>query len=194
MRTKVSIFTALMMWIGVSCFAQEVENRWGVELSIGSSFTTEKPGGISVKTGLGSELILHYRFLPHWSAYTGWGYMRYSAKGSFGGSDLHLEETGYRLGLQFTHPLGQLPIAWYVRAGGLFNHIEAEQDGDIVADTHHGPGWQLGAGLECTLGSGWSLTPGISMNHFSKEMEFNQVDTPVDLREITLRVGVLKRF
>lgn len=194
MKTKVCILTALIYWIGVSCFAQEKVSRFGVELSIGPSLTLEKPGGASVSTGLGSDLILHYRFLPHLGVYTGWGFRCYSVDKSFVGDDIHFMETGYRLGIQFTHPIGQLPVSCYVRAGGLYSHIEAETDEDIIADTHHGPGWQLGAGLDFSLGSAWSLTPGVLMNHFSKDMKYSGLATPVDLRELSISVGLLKRF
>ncbi len=68
--------------------------------------------------------------------------------------DTDFEETGYTFGLQFIHPLGTSEkISYLIRAGGIYNHIEVENSaGDITADSGHGLGWEIGAGVQVYFG------------------------------------------
>lgn len=195
MKTKVLVLTAIILFFQFSVNAQEKEKRFGFELSTGASIATKKPGGSTLNPGFGLEGIFHYRFLPHTGVYGGWGWNRFGADNSFAGNDVCFEETGYVFGLQFKHPIGESKTSYYLRAGGLYNHIEIENaDGDITHDSGHGLGWQVAGGLDFQLGKNWSLTPGVKFNALNRDVENEGVNVPLDLNYLQLRIGLLKKF
>jgi opacity protein-like surface antigen len=195
MKTKGLIAFVMFAILSLNGIAQESEKRFGFELGSGASFATSQLAGTSLKTGFGFEGIFHYRFMPHAGIYGGWGWNKLAANNSFAGSDVCFEETGYVLGLQFKHPVGSMPLSYYLRAGGLYNHIEVENaDGDIIGDTGHGFGFQLAAGIDYSLGKNWSLTPGVKFNSLSRDLEMGGTTTKLNLNYVSVRVGILKRF
>jgi len=195
MKTKV-IFTLMVLAIFTkTIFAQENEKRFGFEVSTGASVATKKLGGSTLNPGVGFEGIFHYRFMPHIGVYGGWGWNKFGADESFAGNDVCFEETGYVFGLQFKHPIGERATSYYFRAGGLYNHIEIEnEDGDVTNDSGHGLGWQLAGGFDFKLGKNWSLTPGVKFNSLSRDVDHNNQKVTLDLDYFQFRVGILKTF
>ncbi len=98
------------------------------------------------------------------------------------------------LGLQFKHPIASSPLSYYVRLGGLYNHLEFEEGDDIIEDTGHGLGFQLAGGVEIELGSNWSINPGFKFNALSRDLDNSGIKTELDLNYINVRVGIIKRF
>ncbi|MEE4178513.1 MAG: outer membrane beta-barrel protein [Bacteroides sp.] len=195
MKTKGIITILLLTSLALSTVAQEKEKNFGFEFSTGISQATSNPDELNLQTGFGFEGIFHYRFLPHAGIYGGWGWNRFGSEESFAGNDVCFEETGYVMGLQFKHPLENIPVSVFFRAGALYNHIEVENAaGDIIADTGHGFGWQLAAGVDLKLGKNWSLTPGLKFNHLSGDVELDNEITTINQNYLSLRVGLLKRF
>ncbi|MBU1368234.1 MAG: porin family protein [Bacteroidetes bacterium] len=195
MRTKVLLTLLLITLMSVTSFAQLHEKRFGLELSTGASMATSKPGNTQLNTGFGFEGIFLYRLATHTDAYAGWGWNRFGADNSFAGADVCFEETGYVFGLQFKHPIGTMPLSYFLRAGGLYNHIEIENAaGNIIGDTGHGLGFQLAAGIDYALGKNWSITPGIKFNSLSRDVEMEGVTTKLNHNYLSLRIGFLKRF
>jgi hypothetical protein len=195
MKTKVCLSIAFVILFFTTSLAQENEPRFGVELNGDVSFVSSDLAGASLKTGLGFEAILQYRFMPFTSVYGGWGYNHFNANESFAGSDIDFEQTGYILGLQFKHPVGNSPVSYFVRAGALYCHIETENNnGDIISDTGHGIGWQGAAGIEVSMGRNWSLAPGLKYNWLSGETGFEGTNYQLDHRTVSARIGIIKRF
>ncbi len=195
MKVRALVVAIAMILVSVNVTAQAQEKRFGFELSGGPSFSTTYPGNTNLKKGAGIEGIFHYRFLQHTGIYAGWGWNRFAsdASESFGNTDF--EETGYVFGLQFKHPVGATNLKYYVRAGGLYNHIEQENEaGEIIQDSGHGLGWQLAGGLDVSLGKNWSLTPGVKFNALNREIENAGNKTDTDFNYISVRVGILKTF
>jgi opacity protein-like surface antigen len=173
----------------------KAQNNLSLEVRTGADFATEKLGDADLNTGFGFEATLAYRFMPHLSAYAGWGWHKFTADESFAGSDVDFEETGYTFGLQFLHPMGLSNLDYYIRAGGIYNHIEVENnDGNITADSGHGLGWQAEAGLVFPLNDNWSLKPGVRYRSLSRDIEIENVTTSTDLRYIELGVGISVKF
>ncbi len=195
MKTKVLLL--LVVFASLNCFAQEKEPRFGIEMDGGASFALKKLDDANMKAGFGFEGTLHYRFYKHIGAYAGWGWNRFSSENSFAGKNCDFEETGYVFGLQFKHPIGNSPIAYYVRAGGLWNHIEIENsEGDIIKDTKHGLGFQLAGGIYIPIGKNWSVNTGLKFNSLNrKDVEFpDDIKRTLDLKYLSLRVGIVKSF
>lgn len=195
MKAKRFVFLAILGLLTMGSFAQEKERRFGFELSSGVSIATSKLSDAKLQPGFGLEGIFHYRFMPHTGIYGGWGWNRFGSDNSFAGSDVCFEETGYALGLQFKHPVGASALSYYLRGGGLYNHIETENaEGDVIHDTKHGWGFQLAGGIDINLGKNWSLTPGIKFNSLSRETKFEGVSKQMNLNHLSVRAGILKKF
>ncbi len=194
MKTKGLVVTMLVL-LTISSFAQKTEKRFGFELNSGVSMATKKIDDASLKPGFGFEGTFHYRFMPHIGVYAGWGWNRFGAEASYAGNDVCFEETGYVFGLNFNHPIGTSKLAYYLRAGALYNHIETENsDGDIIHDTGHGFGYQLAGGIDIDLGKNWSLTPGLKFNSLSRDTDYEETTKKLDYQYISARVGIMKRF
>lgn len=178
-----------------SVFAQQSSSKFSIELNAGPSLATQSLGGTDLKTGVGFEGIVSYRFMPHLGVYAGWGWNKFASDEPFEGINADFEETGYLFGLQFKHPIQTPDIQWLVRAGGLYNHIEIENpDGEIEWDTGHGLGYQVMAGIEFSIGSTWSLTPTVRYQSLSREIDVNESVSDLDLRYVSARIGLVKSF
>jgi opacity protein-like surface antigen len=134
--------------------------------------------------------------MPHVGIYAGWGWNRMAADHSFAGDDMCFEETGYIFGLQFMHPIADSRFSYYFRGAGLYNHIETENvEGEIVNDSRHGLGYQLGAGVNFSMKNNWSLNMGLKYNSLSRETEFEGVTETLDYKYISVvRIGIVKHF
>ena len=195
MKVKGILVFTVILTFSLNGMAQEKSNRFGFELTAGPSFATKDLADEKLKTGLGFEGLLHYRFIGESGIYIGWGWNKFAAEESFAGSNIDFEETGYIYGLQFKQGVLNNSLSYFVRVGGLYNHIEVEnENGDIIGDTGHGMGWQVAGGVEIGLGAGWLITPGIKFNSLSRELEMNEITTQLDLNYLNIRIGILKTF
>lgn len=187
--SKKIIIAAILIFISFGSYAQ---NNWSIEIRPGVNFATQEIGGVDLKTGYGAEAALGYMFMPHLGAYAGWGWNKFKAESSFAGlGDVDFEVTGYTFGLQFIHPIATSNTSYLVRIGGIYNHIEVEnRDGDIIADSGHGFGWELGAGLNFALGGNWNLRPQVGYRSLSRDIKAGNVTTEAKLNYITAGLGI----
>ncbi|MPR31866.1 outer membrane beta-barrel protein [Salmonirosea aquatica] len=173
----------------------QAQNRWSIEFRPGVNFATKKLADADLKTGFGAGAIISYRFLPHLGLYTGWSWNRFNASQSFAGVETDFEETGYNYGLQFIHPIGDSRINYLIRAGGLWNHIEVEAtDGNLVADSGHGFGWQAELGLAMLLDDHWRVQPGVRYRSLARDLSVGSVSNAVDLKYISVGLGIVRTF
>jgi len=195
MKTKVLFTIMTLAGMTVSGLTQERAHRFGFEFNAGASMAVSEPAGTSLKPGMGFEGVFHFRILDHTGIYAGWGWNRMAADNSFAGDNARFEETGYVFGIQHTQPLANSPLGLFLRAGGLYNHIEVESaEGAITHDTGHGLGFQVACGLRVDLGSNWSLQPGVRFNYLSSELDIEGVTASLDHHYLALRVGIVKMF
>lgn len=90
------------------------QDRWRVDIRPGVAFPTEQLGDADLSTGYGLEGTVAYRFMPHLSAYAGWGWHQFSAEASFAGANVDVEENGYTYGLRFTHPIASSSVSYII--------------------------------------------------------------------------------
>jgi len=175
--------------------AAVAQDLWSVEARGGAAFATEKLAEADLGTGIGFEGNVSYRFMEHLAAYGGWSWLHFTTDGSSWGGEMDVEETGYLFGLKFVHPIGEGPLSYLVRAGGTVNHIEVEDDGgDIVADSKHGLGWEVGLGLVYDLNDSWQISPGVRYRALSRDLEAGNTTYSVDLNYISADVGISYSF
>lgn len=190
--TKTLLIAVAILLAAQTSYAQ---NSFSLELRTGVDFATQELGDADLNTGFGFDGILSYRFMPHTSIFGGWGWHRFTSDDSFAGANMDFEETGYTFGLEFLHPLGQSPVNFYLRGGGIYNHIEVEDDdGDITGDSDHGLGWQAGAGLAFDIGNRWMLKPGVRYRSLSRDIEVGDISSDIDLTYFNIAVGIAKTF
>lgn len=188
-----TLFLSLFIFAAVQL--THAQNNFSLELRTGADFATQELGNTDLNTGFGFDGILSYRFMPHTAVFGGWGWHRFGSDDSFAGTDVDFEETGYTFGLEYLHPLGNTQLNYYLRGGGIYNHIEVESsDGDITADSDHGLGWQIEGGLAFELGNRWMLKPGIRYRSLSRDIDIGNTTTDVDLTVFNLSVGISKTF
>lgn len=173
----------------------QAQSKLGWEIRPAVAVATEDLGDADLNTGFGFEGTLSYVFIDKLSGYAGWSWYQFNADQSFAGTDVDFEETGYTLGLQFKNAIGQSALDYFVRGGAIINHIETENnEGDITADSGHGLGWQLGAGIEIDLGRAWMLKPGIRYRSLSRNIDIGTVKTAVDLNYLSFGIGISRTF
>lgn len=202
MRTKVLFLMAMLVcatsvWGQSSCCEGAPYKKFGVELDGGLSIPISKLAGASLSPSVGGEILVHYKFMPHFGLYGGWGWNQLKAKESFAGQDIDFEETGYILGLEWKHPfVCSSPIAYYVRGGALYNHIEVENNpqGDIIGDTKHGWGYQVAVGVDIPMGSNFHFTPGVKFNSLTRPLNFGDNDLSLSQKYLSVRLGFLYCF
>lgn len=182
----------LLTAVAVVCISQITfaQDRWSIEFRPGVNFATTELGDIDLKTGFGLEGSVAYRFMPHLAVYAGWSWNKFGSDARIDGTNLDFEETGYTYGLQFIHPIGESKINFIARVGGLANHIEVEQDDDIISDSDHGFGWQVEGGLAIPLGASWRLMPSVRYRSLASEIEIQTVTTSVVLNYISVGLGL----
>ncbi len=148
-------------------------------------------GSTDLKNGGGFEVSFSYRFIPRLAAYAGWGRNSFNPENSDNSVD-HFQETGYRFGLLFIHPMSsESKFNILLSAGGVFNHIETENDdGDIIDDTGHGLGWEVEAALSIMLNKRWQIVPGFRYHALTRDITIGAVKESVDLNYVSLGVGV----
>jgi hypothetical protein len=191
--TTMAALTALFIAAPVTA-----QGPWTLDLRAGAALPTQDLGQDEISTGTGFEGSLGYRIMEHVSAYAGWDWHRFAADQSFAGSDVDFEETGYAYGVRFEHPFsgesGGGP-AYTLRAGGTYNHLEIENsEGDIIADSGHGAGWEVGAGVTFGLNEAWRVSPGARYRSLSSDVELGDTTTDVDLRYVALEIGITWSF
>jgi len=158
--------------------------------------TPGKLAGTELDMGVGFGVTVAWRVQPHLHVYGGWDWLHFGSDNSFAGSDRDFEETGYTFGLRFEHPLGDASRLLYrVDAGGTYKHVEIEDvDGDIIADSKHGLGYEAGLGLLWPAGDAWRFGPTIRFRSLSPDFDINGVTTSGTLRYVGLEMGVSRRF
>ncbi|SMD41527.1 Outer membrane protein beta-barrel domain-containing protein [Aquiflexum balticum DSM 16537] len=191
-KALASIFIAIAM-VSIS-HVSLAQDRWSFEVRPGVNFATTKLGEANLNTGFGAEGTFAYRFMPNLSVYAGWSWNKFGSDQKVDGTNLDFEETGYTYGLQYTHPLGDSNINLLVRAGGLANHIEVEKGSDVISDSGHGFGWQIEGGLAIPLSDNWELVPSVRYRSLSRDIEIESVTTAVDLKYISLGLGIVFKF
>jgi Outer membrane protein beta-barrel domain len=189
------LFGALTVLLITTGGTAEGQSPWRFEVAGGAAFATQELGNSSLGTGFGFEGTVGYRVQPHLWVYAGWDWHRFTSDES-AAADGDFDETGYAFGLQFEHPLrGLEAVALRLRAGGTYNHIEAENAaGDLVGDSDHGLGWEAGAGLAFQLNDRWQVTPGARFRSLSRDFTLGGLPTSADLRYVAVEVGFSRRF
>ena len=173
------------------------QHRWSAEFRPNVNFPTTTFDRSDLTPGFGFEAAIEYQFMPRLGAYAGWGYNAFTPDDSDvdGIQPRDIDLTGYTFGLQFIHPIRGSSLSYLIRVGGIYSHIEVEnEDGDVIADSGHGLGWEIGAGLQLDLGRKWYLRPQLGYRALSRDLEYGRITSDVDLKYISLGVGIAKGF
>jgi len=190
--TLTSACVLSFLFVASPLFAQP---RWMAEVRGGVNVAVDEFAAVDLKTGAGLEMGLGVRVAPDLFVYGAWDWQNRAAKTQLLGTTADVEDTGYAFGLRYVAPLSGRAKPW-VRAGGLFNHVEIEDEdaGDLVADSKHTFGFELGGGLDVALNDRWSLTPGVRYRRFEPKVRFGGAESSSTLSYVTVDVGVSLKF
>lgn len=190
------LFLTTVALILFMAFNQSIaQNKWTISLRPGVDYATQNIADANLKFGLGADLTIAFRLIPHLAAYTGWSWNHFAVDNSFAGSDASFEETGYSFGLQFIHPFGESGLSYLVKAGLTYNHIEIENNnGDIIIDSGHGLGFQTEAGLVIHLSERFSISPSVRYRSLNRDIKIQNAVASVNLNYISLGVGLSYTF
>jgi len=174
------------------------DSKWALDLSAGLAAPSSEVQGDDLGTGLGFEGAFSYQLRQHLFAYAGWDWRRFAPDESFAGSDVDFEETGYAFGLRFDHPFGGEEgdgATYRIRAGATLNHVELEDaDGELISDSGHGLGWEVGAGVTLPLGGRWRLVPEARFRATDREVEVGASTFDVPLHYFSFDLGFSRSF
>jgi hypothetical protein len=134
--------------------------------------------------------------LPGLDLYGGWDWLRFAPDRSFAGDDRYFEENGYTFGLRFEGALGGGEEALIrIDGGGTYRHVEIEdQGGDLIENSGHSLGMEVGAGLVFPLNGSWRITPMLRYRSLSPEFDLAGGKVEGDLRYGALEVRVARLF
>lgn len=198
-RSGTNCLLSIILFCSISFLAFSnvtlAQKAWGLEIRPGVNFATKNLSDANLETGFGIEGTVSYRIIPQLSAYAGWGWNRFAAVQSFAGTKNDFEETGYTFGLQFIHPFEKENLAYLIELGGVLNHIEVENNnGDVIADSGHGLGWQAGIGLSIQLGQRFNLIPAVRYRALARDLKIGETTTAVDLNYVSGGIGLSWSF
>lgn len=190
---KFSFFLlAIILLLSISTKAQE---KWSVEFRPRLNFPTGDVGNTDTKIGFGFELTGAYKIMPHFAVYAGWGLNEFKGDDSLLTEELTLKETGYTFGFQIIKPIGTSAFSYLARAGAVYNHIEIENNsGSITADTGHGFGWQVAAGVDYEFAPNLALRPMLRYRSLSRDITIENYSTEFKLNYISFGIGLAWDF
>ena len=169
------------------------QGRWSWEIDAGTAVPTARLAGAKLETGFGAGANVRYAIQSDLAAYAGWEWFRFRTAELLDGDAVHVEDTGYTFGLRYEYPFKGRMRGW-VRAGGLANHIELEQDGDVVGDTPHRLGYEVGGGLAIPLGLRTMVVPGARFREVARDLRVGDAVRSGTLSYVTIGVGLAVRF
>lgn len=188
--TSASILSVLLLASPVSA-----QPRLTAELRVGGNATIDEFAAVDLRSGIGSEIGLGVRVAPDLFVYGAWGWQQHRSKAPVFGATADVEDTGYAFGLRYVAPVASRAEPW-VRAGALYNHVEIEDEdaGDLMADSEHTWGFEVGGGLDIALNDRWSLTPGVRYRRFEPTVRFSGAESSTTLSYVAFDVGIALKF
>ena len=188
---KQAILAVILLLLSLPLSAQE---KWAVEIRPQVNFPTQQPELFDFQTGYGFDVLLSYKFMPHLSAYAGWGWNTFGIDEETKPGDFEVDETGYSLGLRFIRPISGR-MSYLAGVGGIYKHLEAEDaTGEITGDSGHELGWEIQGGLIFDLGGGFDLRPQLTYRSLSATADLGPVETDLDLQYISIGLALAKSF
>lgn len=188
---KWKLAVVLLLFFSLASYGQQ---RWQAQIRPAIAFPTQDLGEAEINTGYGLGIEIAYDFAVFWQAYAGWDWNKFDSEYDSPNGNADFEETGFVLGIRFIHPVLNSRVTWDVGAGGIYKHIETENSsGEIIRDTGHDLGWEIGGGIGYELGNGFSLRPGVSYSSLKAEDD-GPGNREYKLNYFSFGIGLAKRF
>jgi hypothetical protein len=169
--------------------------RLTAEVRAGGNAATEEFAAVDLESGVGFEIGIGVRVAPDLFVFGAWDWQQHGASAPLFGEAVDVEDTGYAFGLRYVAPVASRVKPW-VRGGGLYNHVEIEDEdaGDLLADSEHTWGFEVGGGVEVALDDRWSLTPGVRYRRFEPTVRSGGTESSTTLSYFAFDVGIALKF
>lgn len=178
-------------WILFACIVpatvhMNAQERWFVELRPSVNIPTHEVDGRSLATGPGMEVGIAYLYTPQWGVQFGMGYGQFN---TFGTAGQYYVEQGASLGLRFFQPLiGR--VYGVLGAGSVYHQLFIKEgNGQELARTDLGFGWQAEGGIALVFDERWSVSPTIRYRSLSREINEGDVTDRIDLDHISIALA-----
>ena len=171
----------------------KAQSKWTLEFRPSLNIPTRHLAQMKLNVGFGFDGQLLYRFMPLMSMYAGWGWTMFPQDKSQV-KVYSNEETGYSFGLQFMRPLPNSEIRYFIKGGGIYNHIVIENGNEVYSDSGHELGWQIETGMSLPLDLGIAVNPGIRYRQLSGNITRDNSKQGFDLNYLSIGIGVSKTF
>jgi hypothetical protein len=193
-RLRYSLASAALA--GLALAAPDLHGqRITVELGPSAALPTDELAGTHLEGGAGFGGTVAVRALEHLSLYGGWDWLHFRADRSFAGDDRDFEETGYTFGLRFEHPYRASDRMIRLEGGGTYKHVEIENNrGDVIENSGHSLGFELGAGMVLPLRGAWRTAPMLRFRSLAPDFDLDGTTVAGDLRYGSVEVGVSRQF
>lgn len=191
---KLNGFVVALVALVITCGTTHAANTWNLEMRVGTAFPLEDMGNLNIHQGIGLEATVAYCLTEHVGLYAGWGWQHFPTESEHGLESLDIEETGYRFGLQFVHPIAGTSLSYLISVGGVFNHIELEYSDDKIEDTGHGFGGEIGAGFIYHVHDNLGIKADIRYHYLPRDLTIEGTNKDLNLNYLTCGMSFLWSF
>jgi hypothetical protein len=185
---RLSIAMTILLLHAGAAVAQNY-GKYSVELRGGAAFPTEKIDNITLNTGPALGIAGTIKVLRTLKVYAGWDWRYFSVENVSTLNNHSMQQTGYNFGAQFEREFAPSLKTW-VSAGGVYDHAELEDGaGDIIADSGHELGWEVGVGVALPI-SNFTISQGIRYRTLSVDLANGATPISGNLSYIAVELGV----
>jgi hypothetical protein len=184
------IFFCLILAASKSATGQ---SRWGIDCKPSLNFPTLLFSGIKLQPGFGFDAQVTYHVAGNVSVYGGWVWALFP-QNKTDGNALRVQRLGSSFGLKFTQPINKYNLEYYVKGGGLHQHLSIENSAQKHFNTDPHWGWQIESGLSLPLDYGIALQPGLKYTTVAGNIEENGSRSGFHLNDLSAGIILSIRF
>ena len=166
MKHVLSIFVALLLMVMAISPATVGQSKWGVDCRPSLNFPTKLFNGSKLEPGFGFDIGVTYNVIGNVSIFGGWGWSSFP-QNKADGNVMNVEKMGSNAGIKFIHPLSSYNLAYFIKGGGVYQHVKIQKTMEKHFNSGQEWGWQIESGLSLPLDANISLEPGLKYTSLS---------------------------
>jgi hypothetical protein len=167
------------------------QDRWRAELRPALQIPAHLVNGEALGPGPGLELNVTHLFSQGWGIQAGLGHGQFDRPGNNSG---YFEENAAFFGIRFFQPLIGRAEA-ILGCGTVYHNLAMEErNGERMAVSDNGFGWQVEGGIAMIFEQHWSLTPSLRYRSISRNFDRGDANERVDLDYLSASLAFAIHF